>query len=214
MGMDQSGLNRLLAELQHKSKLTALRDYRAGLWSKLSQTADQHNGDSNTDQAKRGQDIKELAALDKQIAQEVYEEKTRKLETERLELEEAAAKNERERERLLAKHERVLQNASMRSLLSAAGKVRAGQPLFSGGAAGGIHADGKRTGQGNSSSFFNEYTTGIDRDLRESVQYGIAAAEVSARRKRTETKAQIEEAAQRHQAERRRKAGQSVNILI
>lgn len=216
MGMDQNGLNSLLAGLQPKSNLSALRDYRAGLWNKLRQAADrQQSGDGKPDQANLGQDIKELSELDKKIAQEVYDEETKKLETERLKLEELAAKNGREKERALAKHERVLQNASMRSLLSAAGKISAGQPLFSSGAVvNSLYVDGKNAGQENSSSFFNEYTAGIDRDLKESVQYGIAAAEVSVRRKKAESKAQIEEAAQRHQAERKKKAKHSINIMV
>jgi ribosomal protein L18 len=130
----------------------------------------------------------------------MYDEISKKLEAQRLEREAAYAKKERDRERALAKHERLLVNRSMSKLLSAA--VKAAYP---GEAAISAFSDGS---QGERS-----YISAVDRDLQEAAQYGIAAAEVAIRRKNEEAKAQIEESAEKHQAARRKKT-KCVNIMV
>ncbi|GBG58465.1 hypothetical protein SPFL3102_02187 [Sporomusaceae bacterium FL31] len=201
MAIDQNSLNRLLAVLAPKNHMAVLREQRTNLLQKLRQSTD--NGKASGVQQQVGNiksQIRELAAVDQQIAQEIYDETSRKLEAERLEREAAFAKKERDRERALAKHERLLENRSMSKLLSAAGKVSQ-----SGGA---YRCDLSAGGQGD-----KDCVSDVDRDLQESVEYGIAAAQVAARRKNAEAKAQIEESAEKHQAPHRKKT-KRVNIKV
>lgn len=199
MAIDQNSLSSLLAVFAPRSNMTALREQRANLLQKLQQNPADPDGDRQ-----QASDIKnnfrELAAVDQQISQAMYEEMAGKLEEERLKQEAAAARTERTRERALAKHERFLENKSMGKLLSAA--LKSGYP-------GGIGSPGvSSSGQGDAS-----YVSDAERDLQEAVQYGIAAAEVAARRKNAEAKAQTEENAQKRQAAQRKKA-KSVNIIV
>lgn len=201
MAIDQNSLNRLLASLTPKSQMAALRQQRTTLLQKLQQRIDNGKaggGHQQPDGIKS--QIRELAAVDQQIAQGMYDETSRKLETERLEREAAIAKKERDRERVLAKHERLLENRSMSKLLSAAGKVS-----HSGGA---YRCDLSSGSQGDS-----PYVSDVDRDLQESVQYGIAAAQVAARRKKAEAKAHLEENAEQHRTVQRKKL-KRVNIKV
>ncbi|KYZ76731.1 hypothetical protein AXX12_09985 [Anaerosporomusa subterranea] len=201
MAIDQTGLNSLLTTLTPKNNMAALREQRVNLLQKLQQRTDIGKTDGGQQQAGDiKQEIHELAAVDQQIAQEMYDEISKRLEEERLEREAAFAKKERDRERALAKHERLLENRSMSKLLSAAGKAsHPGEPYigaFSGG------SQGDKT-----------YVSDADHDLRESVQYGIAAAEVATRRKNAEAKAQIEERTEKRQAAHRKKT-KRVNIMV
>ena len=187
MPIDQASLNSLLTTLMPKDNMTVLRERRASLLQNLQDRKDNgNNEDGHQVVGDAKKELAELAEVDQRIAQEVYDETTRKLEEERLKLEEAFAKKERDRERLLAKHERLLENRSMSKLLSAAIKANhPGSPYI---------GDFNSGRQGD-----NAYVSEVERDLHESVQYGIAAAEVAARRKNAETKAQIEEAAEKKQ---------------
>ncbi len=199
MAIDQNSLSSLLAVFAPRSNMTALREQRANLLQKLQQNPGDPDGDRQ-----QASDIKnnfrELAAVDQQISQAMYDEIAGKLEEERLEQEAASARKERIRERALAKHERFLENKSMGKLLSAALKSDYPSGIGSPGVSG--------SGQGDIS-----YISDAERDLQEAVQYGIAAAEVAARRKNAETKAQTEENAQKRQAAQRKKA-KSVNIIV
>ncbi|MEN6567663.1 MAG: hypothetical protein ABFC57_15365 [Veillonellales bacterium] len=199
MAIDQNGLNSLLANLMPKNNAAVLREQRTNLMRKLQTTADRsENGLPSTEDTKR--DIKELAAVDQEIAQEVYDETSHRLEEQRLEQEAACAKKERDRERALAKHEHLLESRSMSKLLSANSRV--GQP------------DVVSFGTfNNGSQGDNSYISGVDRDLQESIQYGIAAAEVAVRRKNAESKAQIKESSEKCQIERKQKA-KHVNISV
>lgn len=199
MAIDQNSLNSLLAVFAPCSNMMALREQRARLLQKLQQNPG--NPDSDRQQAADiKNDFRELAAVDQQISQAMYDEMAGKLEEERLKQEAAAARKERVRERALAKHERFLENKSMGKLLSAA--VKSGYP-------GGVGSSGvSGSGQGDAG-----YVSAAERDLQEAVQYGIAAAEVAVRRKNAEAKAQTEENAQKRQAAQRKKA-KSVNIII
>ena len=201
MAIDQNSLNRLLTALTPKNHMAVLREQRTNLLQKLRQSTD--NGKAGGVQQQAGNiksQIRELAAVDQQIAQEIYDETSRKLEAERLEREAAFAKKERDRERALAKHERLLENRSMSKLLSAAGKVSQPGGAYSCNLSGGSRGD-------------KDYVSDVDRDLQESVEYGIAAAQVAARRKNAEAKAQIEASAERHQATHRKKT-KRVNIKV
>ncbi|QJW47891.1 hypothetical protein HA075_20370 [bacterium BFN5] len=201
MAIDQNSLNRLLASLTPKSHMAALREQRTKLLQKLQQRTDNSKtGDVQQRAGNIKHQIRELAAVDQQIAQEMYDETFRKLEAERLEREAALAQKERNRERALAKHERLLESRSMSKLLSAAGKVS--QP------GGAYRCDFSSDRQGDKKD-----VSDVTRDLQESVQYGIAAAEVTARRKNAESKAQIEESAEKHHTARRKKT-KRVNIKV
>lgn len=196
MAIDQTGLNSLLTTLTSQNNMAALREQRANLLQKLQQRTDTGKTDGGQQQAGDiKQEIQELAAVDQQIAQGMYDEISK-----RLEWEAAFAKKERDRERTLAKHERLLENRSMNKLLSAASKVSHTGESYIGAFSGGSQGD-------------KTYVSDVDRDLQESVQYGIAAAEVAARRKNAEAKAQIEERAEKKQAAHRKKT-KRVNIMV
>ena len=181
--------------------MMVLREQRANVLQKLQQRAD--NGKTGGVQQQAGDvkhQLRELFMVDQQIAQEMYDEISRKLEGQRLEREAVFAKKERDRERALAKHERLLENRSMSKLLSATSKAS--------------HPGGDYSGAFNSGSQGDEkYVSDVDCDLQESVQYGIAAAEVATRRKKAETKARIEETAETHQATQRKKI-KRINIMV
>lgn len=201
MAIDQAGLNSLLATFMPKNNMAALREQRAHLSQKLQQRID--TGNKAGDRQQTGDikhQLRELAAVDQQIAQRLYDEISQKLEEKRLAQEAAIAKKERDRERALAKHERLLVSRSIGKLLSAAGKASHPGQSCIGALSGGSQED-------------KTYISEVDRDLRESVQYGIAAAEVAVRRKNAEAKAQIEENAERKQAAHKRKL-KRVNIMV
>lgn len=216
MPIDSRYLNNLMPIIQPKNNLDSLKEYRNGLWKKLSQganTSDKKPGGPEKSDSGTQVDIKrvfvELEAVDKQIQQASYEEQSRKLEEENLKREEAAAKKLREREKALAKHERVLENASMRKLLSATGKF----PEYRTVAGTGIISDGCQQ-----KSFMGKAEE-INRDIKESVEFGIAAAEVARRRKQNERKEETEAAAHKNHeaglaiAKKKRKRN-SINIMI
>lgn len=199
MAIDQAGLNSLLAAFRTKNTMSVLREQRANLLQKLQcNTGSKDNNRQHTGEIK--QQLRELVAVDQQIAQKLYDEISKKLEEKRLEREAAIAKKERDRERALAKHERLLENRSMTKLLSAAGKAsHPGQSCI------GAFSDGSQEDK--------TYTSEVDRDLQESVEYGIAAAEVAVRRKNAEAKAQIEENAEKKQAAHKKKS-KRISILV
>lgn len=194
MAINQTGLNNLLAALSPKNNMAVLREQRSNALQKLQQKIDA----GKPDELK--QDMQELAAADRQLAQGIYDEVSQRLEKERVEREAAFAKKERDRERALAKHERLLVNRGMSKILSAANKADyPGEVTIS------AFSDG---GQEKRS-----YVSAVDRDLQEAAQYGIAAAEVAVRRKGAEAKAQIEERVEKQQADHRKK-NKRVNIMI
>lgn len=194
MAINQTGLNNLLATLSPKNNMAVLREQRSNALQKLQQKIDA----GKPDELK--QDMQELAAVDRQLAQGIYDEVSQRLEKERVEREAALAKKERDRERALAKHERFLVNRSMSKILSAASKADyPGEVTIS------AFSDGS---QGERS-----YVSAVDRDLQEAAQYGIAAAEVAVRRKNAEAKAQIEERIEKQQTDHRKK-NKRVNIMI
>ncbi|SHJ03096.1 hypothetical protein [Propionispora hippei] len=201
MAIDQNGLNSLLAAFTPYNNMTALREQRANLLRRLQQSTEVGKPDNVLHQeGDRKSDLRQLAAVDQQIAQTMYDEVAGRLEEERLKREAALARKERDKERALARHERFLENRSMSKLLSAAGRTTA-EPR-------GLYSNSLSNGQGDKS-----YTSDVERDVQESVQYGIAAAEVASRRKNAESKAQVEESGQRHRTVHRKK-NKSVNITV
>lgn len=188
MSIDQAGLNTLLSTLQPKTNLTVLKERRDSLWQKLNQQAT----NPSASQSDTKQIVAELSAADLQLQQATYDEVNRKLEIERCKREADTAKKLREKEKKLAKHEQVLYNASMNKLFSAIGNLSQYQALS---------GTGTTAAPGASSSGLPDKAGEIDRDLKESVQFGIAAAEVARRRKRTQQKLAIEEARQDHHSE-------------
>jgi hypothetical protein len=194
MAINQTGLNNLLAALSPKNNMAVLREQRSNALQKLQQKIDA----GKPDELK--QDMQELSAVDRQLAQGIYDEVSQRLEKERVEREAAFAKKERERERALAKHERLLVDRSMSKILSAANKAD-----YPGEVAISAFSD--------SSQEERSYVSAVDRDLQEAAQYGIAAAEVAVRRKGAEAKAQIEERIEKQQADHRKK-NKRVNIMI
>lgn len=220
MAIDQNGLNNLLSIFQPKSNLTALREYREGLWKKLNEaknTKESPDKSNSSYMADTKQIIVELQSADRQIQQAVYEEENRKLEIERLKREEAMAKSLREKQKALAKHEGVLVNACLNKLLSAAGKASLNQPTSNWGTTNFTNSINKDSNQQTSSSNFMDNNAAINSDLKESREFGIAAAEVARRRKNTEMKEQSEEAI-RHRniaaAHKRRRSKSSINVMV
>lgn len=217
MPIDQTSLNKLLAMVNPKSKLTTLREYRDGIQKKLNQatqnTADMAANPANSSESTDTKHvILELASADKQIQQAIYEEETQKLELERLKREEAMAKSAREREKLLAKHERALENASIRKLYSAIANNSQAQTMAGSGSS--FSFNQPSINSNNASHPQNSLEGKVDaveRDLKESVEYGIAAAEVARRRKNNEVKANLEEVADKKAKKPKRK---NVNITV
>ncbi len=218
MPIDQMGLKNLLAIVNPKSNLTALREYRERLQKKFEQEtynkptemiANHNSSNTNTDTK---QVILELQAVDKQIQQSVYEEETRKLELERLKREEATAKSAREREKALAKHERALNNASMNKLYSAISNNSQAQTMAGSGMTFSFCPSASEANNNAHPQYSLEgKVKAIDRDLKESTEYGIAAAEVARRRKTNQLKADIEEASCKNAKKAKKK---NVNITI
>ncbi|MBP2636978.1 MAG: hypothetical protein H6Q72_2885 [Firmicutes bacterium] len=219
MPIDQMGLNNLLTMVNPQNTLTALRKQREQLQRKLNQAAAYTTPnaltnpvDSNNTPTDSKQVILELAAVDTQIQQSVYEETTRKLELERLKQEEAMAKSAREREKALAKHERTLTNASMTKLSSAISNSAHAQSMAKSGMSFSfVQPSSEVTSHVHSQYSLEGKIEATERDLKESVEYGIAAAEVARRRKKNQLKADIEEAACQNAKKTKKK---TVNITI
>ncbi|TWH47109.1 hypothetical protein [Sporomusa sp. KB1] len=218
MPIDQMGLNNLLAIVNPQSNLTALKNYREGLQQKLEQKLHNNttdtivNHDSSNTNTDDKQVIVELQTVDKQIQQTIYEEETRKLELERLKREESTAKNARERGKALARHERALDNASMNKLYSAISNNSQVQTM----AGLGMSFPFCLPSSESNNSTHPQYSLAgkveeTERDLKESTEYGIAAAEVACRRKNNQLKADIEEAACKNAKKAKKK---TVNITI
>lgn len=184
MPIDQAGLNTLLSVFQPKNYLDTLREKREGIWKKLSSNV--RDGSKDNKQA-----IAELQAADQQIQQEIYEEKSRKLELERLKREEAAAKSLRERERAFATHERVLQTASINKLFSAIGNAAEYRAMAKGGTPL-LFNNGLYEKDGYTRNYLLDKTQEINGNIKESVEYGAAAAEVARRRKNNRIKLENE----------------------
>lgn len=205
MPIDQAGLNNLLSMVYPKSNLQALREYRDGLQKKLEQGVGNSNSetttnsDSTNNRADTKQVIVELQSIDKKIQLGVYEEETRRLELERVKREEALAKNLREREKTLAKHECVLYKASMNKLFSAINNFSQAQTMAGLGMAFSFSQHSSETNHnGYPANSLEGKVEEINRDLRESNEFGIAAAEVARRRKNNQAKVEIEEAARKN----------------
>lgn len=197
MNINQKNLNDLVSIMQPRSSLDMLKERREALLRNITPNISTAGNNENSE-TNVGKDIKhtieELREIDQQIQAEIYEEETRKLEIERLKREEAAAKNFREREKVLARHEATLDGYSFNKLLSADGKARQLNTMAKSGVSVTL-TNGPLPEDKGCGSSLTEKTEEINGDIKESVEYGIAAAEVAVRRKRERIKAEIEEAA-------------------
>lgn len=216
MKINQKSLNDLLSIMQPKNSMDMLRERREALLKRINQNTsasgnpgecDKNTGNDTT------QTLMELSELDRQILAEIYEEKTRKLELERLKREETAAKNLREREKVLARHEATLNRYSFNKLLSADGKAHEMSTMVRSGVSvtlsGGVSAEDQAYG-----NKLVQKSQDIHRDLKESAEFGIAAAKVAARRRHNHMKQELEEAAAAKRRNRRIKAKKHIDVVL
>lgn len=216
MNINQKSLNDLLSIMQPKNSMDMLRERREALLKRINQNTsasgnpgecDKNTGNDTT------QTLMELSELDRQILAEIYEEKTRKLELERLKREETAAKNLREREKVLAWHEATLNRYSFNKLLSADGKAHEMSTMVRSGVSvtlsGGVSAEDQAYG-----NKLVQKSQDIHRDLKESAEFGIAAAKVAARRRHNHMKQELEEAAAAKRRNRRIKAKKHIDVVL
>ncbi len=197
MIVNEKGLNDLLSLMQPKNSLDRLREKREVLLRKINQSTSTpedcfksaNNSENNTKQV-----FMELIAVDQQIQREVYEEKSKKLEIERLKNEEAAAKKFREKEKILARHEAALQRHSFNKLLSASCKFNELRITEKSGVSLTL-SEAASSREGHSFSKLTEKSEEINRDIKESAELGIAAAKVAVRRRNNRIHDEIQEAA-------------------
>jgi len=197
MPINQSSLNSILSMAQSKSNYDILTEKQNGILKKLNQLIDNSTNDKTKVDNK--QLISELQETNKQIQQAIYDEKTTQLELQRLQLEEETGKSYRDRERAFAKHEDVLLNASMSKLFSAKSKLSQFSKMAGGKIT--IKDMANMTSQGAGQNYLPknllDKVDDINRDLKESAEYGKAAAEVARRRKKNQLKADLEESHKR-----------------
>ncbi len=197
MIVNDRGLNDLLYLMQPKNSLDRLREKRETLLKKINQstpTLKDSLKSANGSEYNVKQAFMELVAVDQEIQREVYEEKSKKLEIERLKNEEAAAKKFREKEKILARHEATLQRHSFRRLLSAGCKFNELRITEKSGVSLTLR-EAASTGDGNGFSKLSEKSEEINRDLKEAAELSIAAAKVAARRRKNRIDEETQEAA-------------------
>ncbi|MHB8061650.1 MAG: hypothetical protein ACYDG2_03275 [Ruminiclostridium sp.] len=223
MLIDQKGLNNLLSIIQPKNSLNILREKRESQLQKLNQMISTSSNDTekigkcgNSVNGDIKQVIAELQASDEQIQLTVYEEKSRKLELERLKREEAMAKNPRQREKALAKQECVLYTASMNKLLSA--KEKSSSEYSTIASTGTTLLYTKRLSETDSDGYLRhssiQKAKEIDRDIKASIEFGIGAAEVARRRKYNHMKEESKEADNKKDTTGKKKKKISINITV
>ncbi len=220
MIVNEKGLNDLLSLIQPRNSLDRLREKREVLMKKINQSASTpgdcfkstDNSDNNTKQA-----FMELVALDQQILREVYEEKSKKLEIERLKNEVAAAKKFREKEKILARHEATLQRHSFNKLLSAGCKFNELRITEKSGVSLTL-SEATSSGEGHSFSKLTEKSEEINRDIKESAELGSAAAKVAVRRRNNRINEEIQEAAsikrQNRKSKIKNKFKKHINLVV
>jgi|GEM_PF-1432276 len=218
MIVDEKYLKDLLSSIQPgKSSLDMLRERREALLKKINQGIS-NPGDGSEPPANpendRKQAIMELMDIDQQIQREIYEEKSKKLEIERLKYEEAAAKKFREREIILARHEAALCRRSDTKLLSAGSKANGLKIIVKSGVSLTLR-EAAAAGDGSCLSKLTDKLDEINRDLKESAEYRIAAAKVAARRRNNRIKKEIQEAAlQKNKNKRKSQSKKSINFVV
>ncbi len=162
--------------LEEKKPLNTLGTCTVGL---LSQNA----GEKNHIQSS----INKLREYDRETQMRAYESTARRLELERFERDEAAARSYQEKGLVLARHEDTLNCHSFGKLLSAKGKMQAS----------------------NTSDKAEE----VGRELKEAVELGIAAAKVAVRRKNNRIKEENEQALAKRNS-RKNKPKKHINVIL
>jgi hypothetical protein len=191
-----------------KSSLDLLKEKQESILKKLSQG--EAVNDSSTDNK---QNIVELKATAANIQLAVYEEKSRKLEIERLKIEESTAINAQKRGKVLAKHESILRNASMHKLLSAKSDYNGLKDMAGDG---GPLPHGKVLSQDSDSYLPHNLTEKADEincKVKESAELGKEAAEVAFRRKGNRIKEKAEESIKK-KAEAKRKSRKHIDVSV
>lgn len=146
---------------------------------RLSQNAEEKNHIQSS--------INKLREYDRETQMRAYESTARRLEIERFEREEAAARSFQEKGLVLARHEDTLNCHSFGKLLSAKGKIQAS----------------------NTSDKAEE----VGRELKEAVELGIAAAKVAVRRKNNRIKEENEQALAKRNS-RKNKPKKHINVVL
>lgn len=215
MRVDEITLRDILSQLQPKSSLDRLREKRETLLKKINQSESNPESPNNPKDMKQA--FMELIDIDQQIQREIYDEKSRKLEIERLKNEEAAAKKFREREIILAKHEAALCRRSFNKLLSASSKCNGFRLTVKSGVSLTIREIAS-TGESNNLSKLTDRVDEVNRDVKESVEYGIAAAKVAARKRNNRIRKEIQETALEKKQNRKNKiksqSKKRINLIV
>ncbi len=215
MNINQKSLNDLLSIMQPKSSLDLLREKREAQLKKINQglSTSPDSGSNDANDTKKA--FSELQAIDEQIQMEIYEEKSNKLELERLEREEAAAKSLRKKQKASAEHQAVLERCSINKLFSAKRKSEL-RTMSKSGVSLTLTSDFSTSNRDSAGNRLMQKSEEIDRDLRESREFGIAAAKVAARRKNIRVKKENEEAALENSKSRKgkNKNKKHINIII
>ncbi|OPX44993.1 hypothetical protein CLHUN_12250 [Ruminiclostridium hungatei] len=195
MNINQKIHNNIISLMQPNKLYGVFRQNGQGLDGKNGQSGRNPTGTccmgSVWDSSKGENDIKEsinkLREYDRDIQARAYENTARRLELERLEREEVTARNLHEKGLVLARHEDTLNCYSFGKLLSAKGKMHAS----------------------NTSSKAEE----VGKELKESVEFGIAAARVAVRRKNNRIKEENEQALAKRNS-RKNKPRKHINVVL
>lgn len=216
MNINQKSLTDLLSIMQPKSSLDMLREKREAQLKKINQglSTSPDSGSNDANDTKKA--FSELQAIDEQIQMEIYEDKSNKLELERLEREEAAAKSLRKKQKASAEHQAVLERCSINKLFSAKRKSVELRTMAKSGVSLTLTNDFSTSNRDSAGNRLMQKSEEIDRDLRESREFGIAAAKVAARRKNIRVKKENEEAALENSKSRKgkNKNKKHINIII
>ncbi|MDF2985419.1 MAG: hypothetical protein K0R50_929 [Eubacterium sp.] len=214
MNINQKSLNDLLSIMQPKNSLDMLREKREAQLKKINQGLSTSPDSGKNDTNDSRQDFAELRAIDEQIQMEIYEEKSNKLELERLEREAAAAKSLRKKERASAEHQAVLERCSMNKLFSANRKSIELRTMVKSGVSVTLTKDFSASDKDGPVNKLFQKSEEINRDLRESSDFGIAAAKVAARRQNIRNQKENEEAALENSKRRKNKNKNKKHINI
>lgn len=217
MNINQKSLNNLISIMQPRNSLDMLKEKREAQLKKLNQGLgtitdsgkDIKNATDSTKQA-----FAELRSIDEQILMEIYEEKSNKLELERLEREEATAKSLRQKENASAEHQAVLERCSMNKLFSAKRKSLELRTMVKSGVSVTLSEDLSTTGKDSTGNKLIQKSEEINRDIKEASEFGIAAAKVAVRRKNNQVKKENEEAAAAKIKNRKVKDKKYINVTI
>ena len=206
MAVNQAGLSYLLSVSQSKSFFNRPGNKNEGIIKKLNKGTDSYKDNSNcNNNNKYMQLLRKLQEKDKAMQETLYERMSLKLRLEGLRREEMTTSNLRKKDRILAEQECILYHCSMRKLLSASQKnsgIRLGT--------GDLNIKSCESSENN----ILEKADEISSDIKESVRFGIEAAEVARRRKNNQIKEAIEAAAKKSAAKREKNRKRWINARV